>query len=92
MLVFFHIIFTFQISHEYFMYVCERKIRCYSNRKLIIIIITIKNVHLVLNEIVLNDKNIIFDIFFTLNLIKLLVLLIFDRKKNILFNFRKKSI
>lgn len=74
------------------MYVCERKIRCYSNRKLIIIIIiTIKNVHLVLNEIVLNDKNIIFDIFFTLNLIKLLVLLIFDRKKNILFNFREKK-
>lgn len=74
------------------MYVCERKIRCYSNRKLIIIIIiTIKNVHLVLNEIVLNDKNIIFDIFFTLNLIKLLVLLIFGRKKNILFNFREKK-
>lgn len=48
------------------MYVCERKIRCYSNRKPIIII-NIKNVHLVLNEIVLNDKNIIFDIFFTLN-------------------------
>lgn len=68
------------------MYMCERTIRCYSNRKPIIII-NIKNVHLVLNEIVLNDKNIIFDIFY----IKFLVLLIFDRKKYILFNFREKK-